>query len=110
MGAGEFNGDARADLLWRHSSNGAVAMWEMNGRTITNGNGIMQVPDQNLQVEAFGDYDGNGRTDVLWRNRATGVVYMWELNGHTLTNGNAFRTVSDLNWQMQPPQKPIPGF
>jgi len=110
MGAGDFNGDGNADLLWRHSSTGTVAMWEMNGRTITNGGLVAQMPDLNWNVEAFGDYDANGRTDVLWRNRATGQVLMWDLNGHTITNGNPVFTVSDLNWQMQPPQKPIPGF
>ena len=30
LGLGDFNGDSKADILWRHDS-GAVAVWTMNG-------------------------------------------------------------------------------
>ena len=33
QGVGDFNGDSRADILWRHSS-GAVHLWLMNGTSI----------------------------------------------------------------------------
>ena len=32
-GVGDFNGDGKADILWRHTS-GSVAVWLMNGTTI----------------------------------------------------------------------------
>lgn len=36
MGTKDYNGDGRADILWRHTS-GAVATWLMNGTTATSG-------------------------------------------------------------------------
>jgi hypothetical protein len=30
VGVGDFNGDAKADILWRHTD-GSIAIWLMNG-------------------------------------------------------------------------------
>jgi hypothetical protein len=32
VGVGDYDGDGKADILWRHTS-GAVAIWEMTGFT-----------------------------------------------------------------------------
>ena len=36
---GDFNGDGRADIMWRNS-NGALAEWTMNGAAITSANPV----------------------------------------------------------------------
>ena len=36
VGSGDYNGDGRADILWRHSS-GTTYMWLMNGTQIVVG-------------------------------------------------------------------------
>jgi hypothetical protein len=53
---GDFNGDARTDLLWRND-NGAVAEWLMNGGLITssfnpNVNGVNVSPDTTWHTQA----------------------------------------------------------
>jgi hypothetical protein len=35
QGAGDFNGDGKADILWRNTSNGQVVIWLMNGTTLS---------------------------------------------------------------------------
>jgi len=40
---GDFNGDGKADILWRHTS-GVLALWFMNGTTIIGGGGVGTVP------------------------------------------------------------------
>jgi hypothetical protein len=32
---GDVNGDGQADIIWHHGTNGAVAVWLMNGATVT---------------------------------------------------------------------------
>ena len=34
--AGDFNGDGKTDLLWRHAS-GLNAVWQMDGATVMDG-------------------------------------------------------------------------
>jgi hypothetical protein len=37
VGVGDFNGDGKADILWRHTS-GTTAVWLLNGLSVI-GNG-----------------------------------------------------------------------
>jgi hypothetical protein len=34
MGAGDFNGDSKSDILWQHD-NGTAAIWTMDGTDVT---------------------------------------------------------------------------
>ncbi len=34
QGVGDFDGDGKADILWRNSTTGQVAVWLMNGTAI----------------------------------------------------------------------------
>ena len=35
VGVGDVDGDGRADLVWRNTQTGDVAVWLMNGATVT---------------------------------------------------------------------------
>ena len=34
IGAGDFSGDGKGDVLWRHATRGEVWLWPMNGTTV----------------------------------------------------------------------------
>jgi hypothetical protein len=36
-GTGDFDGDGKADILWRNTATGQDAIWFMNGATLSNG-------------------------------------------------------------------------
>ena len=88
VGTGDFNGDGYADILWRNTTTGDLAIWEMNGTTILNANtaGVGNVPT-NWTVVGVGDFNGDGKADILWRNN-NGNVAIWEMNGTTILNAN----------------------
>src|SRR5260221_11500828 len=46
VGTGDFNGDGKWDILWRDTTSGNIAIWEMNGTTVLNPNtaGVGNVP------------------------------------------------------------------
>src|SRR2546427_9497397 len=102
-GVGDFNGDGRADILWRYSSTGENYVYLMNGTTIT-GEGYLAEADLNWQVAGVGDFNGDGKADILWRNSSTGENYVYLMNGTTNTGGFP-RTPADPNSQGGEPRR-----
>ena len=95
----DFNGDGKSEVIWRHS-NGQFAMWEMNGRSITNGAVFNTMTDANWKILGFGDFDGDGDDDIFFRNAATGSTAMWLMQGRTIVGNAVVTNVPDLQWQM----------
>ena len=90
-GTGDFNGDGKADILWR-STGGELVDWSMNGSTITGGGdvtwqGSAVRPDASWSVAGVGDFNGDGKSDILWRN-ASGEVSVWSMNGSQVVAGS----------------------
>jgi hypothetical protein len=48
---GDFDGDGKADILWRHATTGAVAMRLMNGATISSDVSVGIVGDPDWGIE-----------------------------------------------------------
>jgi hypothetical protein len=85
-GVGDFNGDGTADILWRNTSTGDLAIWEMNGTTVLNPgtSGVGAVPTT-WSIVGTGDFNGDGKSDILWRDTA-GDIAIWEMNGNAVLN------------------------
>ena len=91
-GTGDFSGDGKSDVLWRQDSSGALALWTMNGSTITSSAGLTYhgkavTPDASWSVAGIGDFDGNGDADILWRQDSSGSLAIWSMNGATVKSG-----------------------
>jgi hypothetical protein len=103
-GTGDFNGDGRADILWRNAS-GVVTDWlgTANGGFVSNGaNAGNGSADTSWQVGGTGDFNGDGISDILWRNSG-GYVTEWlgTSNGGFVSNqANAGNGAADNSWQI----------
>jgi hypothetical protein len=96
----DFNGDGKADILWRNSTTGDVAIWLMNGASFASG-GYIATIDLKWQIVGVGDFDGDGKADILWRNTATGENVIWLMDGTSIrANSAPIYPVSDINWQV----------
>jgi hypothetical protein len=78
----DFNGDAKADVLWRDTS-GNVALWVMNGLSAPTTSIVGNVA-ANWSIVGIGDFNSDGKADVLWRD-TSGNVSIWLMSGATVT-------------------------
>ena len=101
-GTGDFNGDGRSDILWRHQS-GTLSNWlgtATGGWIINDANAMSSVPNEWL-VAGIGDFDGDGRDDILWRS-TSGQLSNWlgtASGGFVNNDANAFAGVA-TNWHV----------
>src|SRR5262245_920888 len=80
-GAGHFDGDGKADLVWRNGNTGAVAVWLMDGARIKALKDVASGVPLTWQIAGVGDLDGDGNADLVWRNGQNGDVALWLMNG-----------------------------
>ena len=76
----DFNHDGNPDFLWRNHTTGDVAIWLMNGTTLSSGVIVANVP-LDWDIAGTGDFNHDGQADILWRNHTTGDVAIWLMNG-----------------------------
>ena len=81
--SGDFTGDLKSDILWRHDTRGDVWLWPMDGAARVSELPVRTVADTNWEIRGQGDQDGDGQADILWRNSATGDIYFWPMDGST---------------------------
>ena len=79
---GDFDGDGRDDLIWRHSS-GVVAVWYLNRGDVAATQFLASVPPAQWSLQAVGDYLLDHRDDLLWQS-PTGQVVRWAMQGRTV--------------------------
>src|SRR5439155_4915215 len=85
VGAGDFNGDDKPDVLWHNTSTGQLSIWLMNGTArasavVPGGAGLDWTP------VAAGDFNTDGKQDILWHNTKTGKVSVRLMNGTHFTS------------------------
>src|SRR2546427_184775 len=98
---GAFDGDRKADILWRNSSTGENYLYPMNGLTIASEGFLRTVADLAWQVKGIGDFNGDHKADILWRNSSTGENYLYVMNGLSIASEGYLRTVADQAWQVK---------
>jgi hypothetical protein len=83
VGVGDFSGDGMADILWQNNNNGNLAIYLMNGTTITSSTTFAN--PGSYSVVGIGDFNGDGMSDILLRD-GSGDIAIWEMNGTTILN------------------------
>jgi hypothetical protein len=101
---GDFNGDQKPDLVWRHDFSDENVVWFMNGVDLINGTftNPATLPDSRWKIVGTNDFNRDGRMDLLWRHTTSGENVVWFLSGVDLVSGT-FTTpsaLSDVRWQM----------
>ena len=80
---GDFTGDLKSDILWRHATGGDLWLWPMDGAAKVSETYVRTVADTNWEIRGQGDMNGDGKADLLWRHRVSGMLYYWPMDGTT---------------------------
>ena len=73
-GAGDFDGDGRADILWHHAEKRRAEVALVDARPAITKTLKLFKTETESDVVALGDADGNGLPDVVVRERASGLL------------------------------------
>ena len=106
-GAGDVNGDGKADLVWQNQANGMLGVWLLDGASVIGQSGlsILSLSNLNWKIHGVGDVNGDSKADLLWQNESTGELGVWYLDGFTVigTVTLSIGNVGDLSWDMVGP-------
>jgi len=91
QGVGDFNFDGRDDFLWRNPTSGQVAIWTLNGSTVTN-QAVIGAAGAEWSIQTVADFSGDGRDDILWR-RDDGLLAIWNTDGSGVTGSSTLGSV-----------------
>ena len=97
----DFDGDGKADILWRNADSGTNTLWFMDGGQIKGGATLLQVVGRDWQIQGSGDFDRDGKADILWRNSGSGSNTLWLMDGATIKAGVSLTEVASTTWQIQ---------
>jgi hypothetical protein len=107
VGAADFNGDGKSDILLRNDTTGQVLLLLMSGGTsspfVTFQGVIYTEANQAWKIVGVGDYNGDGRADMLWRNDTTGVVWVAFLVGQTIIGNGIVYNEPNTAWKILGP-------
>ncbi|MEA5112404.1 MAG: VCBS repeat-containing protein [Geobacteraceae bacterium] len=93
----DYNGDSRADILWRNSATGENWVWYMNGTSLTGGGQLASVSGSNWNIVGVADFNSDGKPDILWRDSTNGENWLWYMDGSSIIGGGQLPSVSDHN-------------
>ena len=103
--ADDFDRDGWLDLIWRHETTGAVAVWYMTGTVLREGRLLTPaaVPDLDWLIAGAGDMNGDGHADLVWQHRVSGGLAVWLMRGDHLMSGEPLtpNRVADTDWRIR---------
>lgn len=79
-GAGDFNADGRADIVWNRPD-GRAALWLMSGTSPAGSRWLPSVAPGSQRIGVVGDFSGDRASDLVVFDSTTRRVELWRISG-----------------------------
>ena len=100
VGAGDFNGDGKSDILWQ-DDNGSAGVWLMNGASVIAHDIVGSNLDTDWNVTGAIDFNDDGDADILWQHD-DGTPNIWLMDGFTVIGTNTVGPNPGSSWEVKP--------
>lgn len=86
-GTGDLNGDRFSDIVWRHATEGWLAVWFLQNNQVigTQYLSINRVADTAWRLAGLGDMNADGYCDLVWQHSG-GRLAIWYMRGETVVS------------------------
>ena len=99
--SGDFDGDNKADILFRDTVTGQYYLNCMDGNAVAFEGSVSFNPNPDWQVQGIADFNGDGQADVLLRHSTLGSYYLYTMNGNNIAFQDTVPLSTNLDWQVQ---------
>lgn len=99
-GLADFDGDFKADIVWRKKTNGLLYIWFMDGVERLESGQVLPEYATRYSLEALVDTNGDMKSDLVWRDTSTGDVFVWIMDGLERTSDALVRRMG-LGWKLR---------
>jgi hypothetical protein len=100
-GAGDIDGNGRAELLWRDSVTGELLVWDLSAAGVIASTRSYGVVPTEWELRGIGDFNADGIDDLLWYRASDGAVSQWLMAADGTFTGTFAGAVGAGTWRPQ---------
>ncbi len=98
--AADFNGDGKADILWRNMGNGDLYLFTSSANALAAPGQDLGIVSLNNLVQEAADFTGDGKADILWRNMTNGDAFLWTSSANAVAAPSLDLGIVAANWSI----------
>ncbi|NJM46598.1 MAG: hypothetical protein HC860_10810 [Alkalinema sp. RU_4_3] len=77
VGVGDFDGDGRAEFLYRNNLTDRTTLWKLNGSEVAQEQVLLATGQAGWDIKLVADFNNDGRADIAWQNTRTDSSATW---------------------------------
>jgi hypothetical protein len=77
VGVGDFDGDGKAEFLYRNIATDRTTLWKLNGSEVVQEQVLRVTGESGWEIKLVADFNNDGRADIAWQNPRLDLSATW---------------------------------